>query len=168
MTIMVEDGTGLPNSNAYASVANADIYFTDRGNTAWLALTTPVKETLLILATDYIDMRFGQMFKSTILVEDQALQFPRVGYVDIPVPIQKATFEYAIRASTIALAPDVTRDPSGYQISRTFEKIGPIEERKDFAVIGSGSAITYFNSFPAVDSLLRPYLKSTNGQVIRN
>lgn len=168
MTIIVEDGSGLPNSNSYGSVADADIYFTDRNNIVWLNLTTAEKEVLLIKASDYINLRFGQLLKSEILVETQALEFPRVDYPLVPLPVLKATYEYAIRANSVELAPDIVRDPSGYQVSRTFQKVGPIEERKDFAVIGSGSAITYYNAYPAVDCLLRPYLKSVAGGVIRN
>jgi hypothetical protein len=165
---VLEDGTGLITSNSYGAVADADIYFADRGNTVWVGLTTPVKETLLILATDYIDMRFGQMFKGTVLVDTQALQFPRTEFDPIPANLKKATYEYAFRANSAVLSPDIVRHPSGYQISRSFEKIGPIEERTDFAVIGSGSSLSYYNAFPSVDALLKPFLKATNGSVIRN
>lgn len=35
MSLIVEDGTGLPDAESYASVAFADAYFTARNNSAW-------------------------------------------------------------------------------------------------------------------------------------
>ena len=35
MAFVVEDGTGLSNSNSFVAVAFADSYFADRNQTAW-------------------------------------------------------------------------------------------------------------------------------------
>lgn len=42
------------NYNSYASVAAADTFHQDRGNTAWAALTNTAKEQALVRASDYI------------------------------------------------------------------------------------------------------------------
>jgi len=39
MTLIVEDGTVVPNADSYLSVADADTYHQTRGNGAWFALT---------------------------------------------------------------------------------------------------------------------------------
>ena len=53
MTLVIEDGTGKSNAESYISVADADTYHSNRGNTDWAALTTAEKERLLRIATDY-------------------------------------------------------------------------------------------------------------------
>lgn len=170
MTFKVEDGTGLPDSNSYASVEFADSYFLDRGIADWAALSQDDKQAALIAATDYIDGRFGPYFKGSILVEDplQALQFPRDAFDGVPINVQKATAEYAKRAAVAALAPDLDVDSSGYQISQRTEKVGPIQESVTFATAGSGSMRQYFKPYPAADMLLRSFVRTSNGSVIRN
>lgn len=174
MAFVPEDGTGLFNANAYADVAFADAYFTDRAITAWLSLLQPAKEAALIAATDYIDIRWGPQFKGYAATDNQALEFPRDAFVDatnvtiIPEALKRATAEYALRASTAPLAPDPVQDPSGYQVSRKFEKVGPIEERTDFAFLGPGATRQLLKPYPAADMLLRPLLKVSSGRVIRN
>lgn len=174
MAFTPENGTGLTNSNSYTDVAYADGYFTDRTVTAWLSLTQPAKQAALIAATDYIDKRWGSYFKGCRLTETQALEFPRDAFVDendngyIPDALKKATAEYALRASSAPLAPDPVQDPSGYQVSRRMEKVGPIEERTDFAFLGPGAVRQLLTPYPAADMLLRSLLKNTQGRVIRN
>jgi hypothetical protein len=44
MTLIVETGQGLPDAESFISVADADTYFTARGNAVWAALTDDAKE----------------------------------------------------------------------------------------------------------------------------
>ncbi len=168
MAFTPEDGTGVVGANSYADVAFADSYFTDRAVTAWSSLATTAKQAALIAATDYIDSVWGPYFKGAQVSEAQALQFPRDEFEGLPANLKKATAEYALRASAGALAPDIEQDPSGYQVSRKFERVGPIEERTDFAFLGPGASRKLLKPYPAADMLLRPLLKSTVGRVIRN
>jgi hypothetical protein len=79
MAIVVEDGTGKPDANSYASVATADAYHADRGNTAWLA-EQAAKETALVRATQYIESRYRGRWPGTRLkLRDQRLEWPRYG-----------------------------------------------------------------------------------------
>ena len=78
MAFVVEDGTGLTNSNSYISVADADTYFSDRNNTVWAALSTTQKEAYLIQATQYIDAVYSDRFSNIKLKSTQALEFPRI------------------------------------------------------------------------------------------
>ena len=176
MPFVVEDGTGLPNSNSYASVAFADAYFAERGNHKWCNIDIDKKQTLLIQGTDYIELRWASQFRGCKAVEDQALAFPR-SYTrfayepdDLPLAIQKATAEYALRANDGPLAPDLLTDESGFAIQRRKEKVGPIEEEVEFATGQNGSMQrqTAWRVYPAVDYLLVPFLAATSGRVIRN
>jgi hypothetical protein len=76
LTLVVEDGTGLTNSNSYVSVAEADTYNDGHvANTAWSALTTAQKEEAIVMATRVIDGEYQfNGFKKLI---SQALQWPR-------------------------------------------------------------------------------------------
>lgn len=174
MAFVVEDGTEVANANSYGTVQGADDYFADRGITAWGPIATPAKQSALIAATDYIDKRWGSAFKGCQLTATQSLEFPRDAFVDvngvgvIPEALKKATYEYAIRANAAPLAPDIQQDPSGYQVSRRFEKVGPLEERTDFAFLGPGSTRQLLTPYPAADMLLRSLLRNSYGRVIRN
>lgn len=68
-TIIVEDGSGLTNSNSYVSEAELTTYASDRG----IALSTAT-DVLLIKAMDYVE---SLSFIGTKFTEEQALQWPR-------------------------------------------------------------------------------------------
>jgi hypothetical protein len=160
MTIIViaDDGNGLPNSNAYAAVAFVDTYHADRLNSYWAPLTADQKASCVIRATDYIDKRFTKMFRGFRMQRDQALAWPRLAAFDndkfsltgIPVRLQKAMAEYALRAAIYnVLAPDPLRPtpkedmtsttPLGDQtnlitgpVRSKLEKVGPLETITSF------------------------------------
>jgi hypothetical protein len=73
--LVVEDGTGLENSNSYSSVGEADDYHAaNLYATEW---TGPKKDVALAMATRIIDS--NMVFRGQKLRETQALQWPRVG-----------------------------------------------------------------------------------------
>lgn len=166
MAFVVEDGTGLADANSYASVAFADAYFAERGITAWTGTNTQ-KEQWLVQATDYIDFRFGRRFAGERLTTTQALIFPIDLYDGLPTVLLKATSEYALRAISGPLAPDLTFNASGTAVTETFRKVGPIETKTKFATSGAGSVLMKFRPYPAADALLAE-LFITGDQVIRN
>lgn len=59
---IVENGSGVKNANAYATVNFFKIYHTARGNSI-SAIADVTIDKLLIVATDYIDTRWGLKFK---------------------------------------------------------------------------------------------------------
>jgi hypothetical protein len=106
-TIVVEDGTGLANSNSYASEAQLTTYAADRNVTV-----TGAADVLLITAMDYIEQ---QPFKGNKNTKEQALQWPRFSvWIDsysidsdeIPLLLLEAQME-------AALAVDAGNNPSG-------------------------------------------------------
>lgn len=104
MAFTVETGTGSPSSNSYASVADAQTHFTDRGLTALAAKTTAELQAALIAATDYIDSKFS--FSGSRVSATQALSWPRSGSSDGEegIDIADNTIPAAIRRATIVLA----------------------------------------------------------------
>ena len=102
----------------------------------------------------------------------QPLAFPRRNLFDrdgievsgIPTKLKQATAEYAVRAASSTLSPDPTIDESGKATVRNREKVGPIEEERQFEEGGSSSYI--LRPYPAADRLLLDYIASA-GRVIR-
>lgn len=82
--MIVEDGTGLPNANSYASIATANVFasLSSAGldaALAWTALDDAAKEQHLIIATDYINRQFKGGWRGNELKEGvQSLAFPRL------------------------------------------------------------------------------------------
>lgn len=154
MGFVVEDGTGLPNATSFVSVLFADEYFQLRGLEEWQG-TNEQKEAWLVQATDYISARFN--FRGRQLNAEQALPFPRsgVGPFGMPVPLLRATCEYAVRAKNGPLAPDIEVDDTGRAVAGKTEKVGPIEDSVTYATSGPGASLSLFRPYPAADILLK-------------
>lgn len=163
MALIVEDGTVVANADAYVSVADTDTYHTNRGNTLWTGAVGD-KEAAIRKATDYIDKRFGLLFRGIKSSSQQELQWPRIDAYDnsgytlagiVPTQLKKAVYEYALRALVYnVLAPDAplpspqqslvtgvasaTETNSGV-VSKKTEKVGPLEETTQYTEGTSGS-----------------------------
>jgi hypothetical protein len=133
MALVVETGTASATSESFCSVADALAYFTARGNSAWLALTTAQQEVALRKATDYMEAVYSQRWAGTRTTSTQALSWPRYnvfvnGYVTsssaVPRVIVNACSELALRASAGELLSDSTQQ-------KTRTKVGDIEVEFD-------------------------------------
>ncbi len=176
MAFIVEDGTGLSNANSLVSVAYAKTYFAERAVTSWDALDDEIVQASLIKGTDYFELRWSTLFAGTLYKDTQSLSFPRpefgepiydlidstliVGYTT-PDKILKAICEYANRASTGDLVSDISTTAG--QATRV--KIGVIEKETNFT--SNQKRPDTFATYPAADNLVKPYLKSTSGKVIK-
>lgn len=159
MSIITEDGTIVTGAESYCTVAFADEYHAKRGNAAWDALDdTDAKEPALRKATEYMTAVYRARWQGVRYTETQALDWPRAGVVrdswqvdtdEIPVEVQRACAELALRASAADLNPDLTQGVLS-------EQVGPI-------------SVTYDKSSPqrtryaAIDAILSPYLKAGGG-----
>jgi len=158
MIIVVEDGTGLENANSYASVAEADGYWTVRGNVSWTGSETE-KETALIKATDYIDLRWAGLLRGFRSTEEQSLEFPRTVFLPVPLKLKAACFEYALRALTAELAPDPTHDDSNKDVIQRSEGLGrgALAESVRYA----SSRPNRFRRYPVPDALMSPFINNS-------
>lgn len=172
MPFLVEDGTGLPNSNSYESVAEFNAYCALRGMEVTASYNDTDKQRALIKATDFIDLT--KKFKGRKLLITQALEFPRgwltvpgfCEYVEgIPEKLKYALSEYAYieLLNPGTLIPNPESDASGLQLLSSFEKVGPIEEKKTF----STSSVKTVKLWPKGDRYLVDYLCSTSGGSFR-
>lgn len=160
MEIIIEDGSGLADSEAYISVADADSYHAARGNTLWGTLSGTEKEAALRRATDYLTQAYRPRWKGCRVSSTQALDWPRVGVcVDgfpiasdaVPAVVVRACAEMAFKAAQGELAEDLERG-----IVR--EKIGPMETEYD-------KNSPQHKRYRAVDLLLSPILKNSGNSV---
>lgn len=99
LTIIKENGTGLPNANSYADASDGDAYHeTHIYAAAWTAAAADVKEVALVMATRLLDAEceFLGFLKSSA----QALQWPRV-----QVPDREASGVFWVPGLVIGLGP---------------------------------------------------------------
>lgn len=96
-TLVVEDGTGLPNADSYLSLAGADAYHAALGNAAWATAAPADREAALRRATQYLDARY--QWRGEPLTATQALAWPRTSSPWPVKRLQDATAELALRAA---------------------------------------------------------------------
>jgi len=159
MALVVEDGTGLSNANAYVAVADVDSYASAINYTAWASLNTAQKEAAIIAATTYIDANF--MFTGARVKATQALSWPRTGVTDryeqisipsniVPNAVKRVCMDLAIKSSD----GTVLLEDQAHGGAVKSEQVGPLKvEYKD-----SAPAATLY----AVSGLLKGLLRPTN------
>jgi len=140
MPLVVEDGTGLSDAEAYVSVADADAYHAQFGNANWAAATLASKESALRRAAQYIDTQYR--FRGDPLNDTQALAWPRSTR---PWPV-RAVISASCELALPALDGPLYLDQAGPAI--VSETVGPISTT--YAVDRRGGQPRY----AAADALL--------------
>jgi hypothetical protein len=152
MAFIVEDGTGVPNSNALINLVFANEYFSDTGVPAWAALDDAAKQTAIVRATNFLCSAY-RWSGTRLNGRTQALAWPRAGVSDfegnslpaspLPLELRKACAEIALQEATNpgSMSPAVI--PSA-AVKR--EKVGELE-------------VEYLNAQTSVDAA-RPVLLS--------
>jgi len=158
MSLVVEDGTGLATAESIISVAEANTYHSNRGNSSWLSLSILVKEQLLRKANDYLRQNFGTRWKGTLVEPLQGCDWPRhnILYVvppEMPAQVKNAVAELAFKANTVELNPDTT------QVIKS-EKIGPMTTTYD-------QYSPQKTLFVSVEATLLPFLTAGGGVSVR-
>ena len=146
MSLIIENGEGLSNSESYVDVAYVDAYFLKRGNTEWDLITN--KESKIVLAMDYIENNYTYL--GTKLVSTQALSFPRLinSETVYPIALKNAVCELALKSNDEDLLQDISK-------SVISEKVGELEVKYD-------SNQDDNKIFTKVNQYLAPYLVSTS------
>lgn len=141
MALIVEDGTGMPDAEAYISVADAAAYLASRGDTSFGELAAPAQEAALRQAADYMAAAYGPKWCGKRMADTQALDWPRTGFDGVPVVVARMNAELAARASQGPLMAD-----EGAAVQS--ETVGPISVTY---AKGNTGAVRY----TAVESALR-------------
>lgn len=169
MVLVVENGTGLSNANAYVSVAFVDAYATLHNSATWQG-NAAQKEAAIIQATQYIDAKYS--FDGSILVTAQSLAFPRTNIYDkegrtlsgVPKLIQEACCEFAF----VAHDKPLVISPETPIVSRKKIKAGSVETETEY--VANGGTNNSYSVCPRGEMLLVDLLKnqsSPNGGFIR-
>lgn len=197
LSIIIEDGTGLPNAESYISVADLRSYAAKRAVT--LSVNDDDLIPFILQAADYIEAN-ANSFIGVQQTEGQSMSFPRVypdniGFGGLPPGMYSELYPYGygfdfndgflsnfpdtpnqivllsgvvppqiitaqLRLAVLA-AQGVELNPISDGQVVLEEKVGPLETKYS-ELLQAGSP-----SFPLVDSLLDPFLQSTNRIQVR-
>lgn len=172
--LVLQDDTGtVPGANAYVDLTFFKSYHDSR-NQSYVDPNTsaPFADDqiagAIVRATDYIDKRFA--FIGWRRYTNQPTAWPRWDAVDIndrflkgiPIGVQQATAEYALRALSLTLVTDPTRDPSGRPLRSVTTKVGPVEIQTYFEAEGFEMP-----RYPAADRILTSWGLVVRGGTIQ-
>lgn len=169
--LVVEDGSGYTNSNAYWDVASVKSYLLNKGILDVQNYTNDQIARAIISATMYIEKRFKRRFRGLRQQVEQQLGWPRIGAFDddnftifgVPYQIQFACAEYTIRALRLGvLAPDPLRTvpdedlsqprPGVTYATQTFTGTSPSTNFMNNDTITIGNRVyTFVNTTPLED-----------------
>lgn len=155
MTLIVEDGSIVPNANSYVTLAEATDYLLYRGLDA-----STLNDANLILGFDYLNS-YEDQYQGERVSAEQTGSFPRSGVYINNFPLTDDTIPIQLKAAQIYAAYYENQSAGslftvsdGRQITHE-EVTGAVAV--DYADNGiSGST----NRFSAVDSLLRPLFRA--------
>ena len=168
MSLVVEDGTGKADAEAYCDVLFSDAHHASRGTAeaSWVDLDTEIKEQCLRRATDAMLQMYRGRWKGVMVKPDtQALDWPRynaypdptflyaISYTVVPPEVKKACAELALRANAGGLTSDVA--PTGAVLS---EQVGSI-------AVTYANAATSQTCYTSVDRMLGPLLLDGAGDL---
>lgn len=120
ITLVVENGTGLPDANSYCDLDYAVEYCTMKGYTDWLKLSENQQKIFIIRGTEFVDNFYT--WKGIRHRQSQSMAFPRDNIYDddrypvdgIPDKLKKACIEAAfLNASSSANTLFSTKDENG-------------------------------------------------------
>ncbi|CAN0156862.1 unnamed protein product, partial [Scytosiphon promiscuus] len=81
-TLVLEDGSQVPNSNAYLTEAEASVFVELRESAEWDAASVTQKEDWIIWASLEMDKGWGRKLCGCPTSETQSLLWPREGMYD--------------------------------------------------------------------------------------
>lgn len=166
--LVLENGNGLASADAYASRAAVLAYWADRADTTFSTAAAEAQDAAIRRATQFLDVQWGDRFKGERLVEDQALEWPRVGVTTregwavegVPPQVVKATAELAKIALDGPLAGAGAAAPAPSQASISSMKAGSVE--LTYATAAKSRLETdHADKFFLIAGLLRPILKGS-------
>jgi hypothetical protein len=179
MVLIVEDGSGLPDAESFASVAQADARVLAHAApavvTAWLALTEAAKENKLRQGAEFLRSWFYSEWKGLPATSGQGLPWPRleaydergtpIGYDSVPLLVVNANIDLAAAAAanpSLPLGGSVA--PTNGAVLEEEVTVGPITRRKVYAPGQAANTVGYPGQgaasgiLPAVRQMLAPVL----------
>lgn len=155
--IIIEDGTGLEDSQAYCDYAFYVAFVAEMGLS--FTHTREQIEPALVTATKrWVDWQHE--FAGVKLVDTQSLEFPR-DLFGLPVKVKQATAYAAWLHLQGALLVDTTAISTNGDVISERKVLDVLETETTYA---EGSAQTFGRILPQeLENLLKPYLKQSTG-----
>lgn len=167
VTLIVEDGSNVPDANSYADITTLRKYADDRG----LDLPDDDDELarMCIVAMDYIEALEYRM-KGCRTYDDQSLSWPRKGVCvnckplpDNAIPKNLVAALCQLTVDATALGGTLTPTQTEYAIRQ--EIIGPMSTTYAVNTVnGSGAFVPQYTKF---DQFMRPFLNPAGGSTYR-
>lgn len=156
VTLIVEDGTNVPNSNTYISLANAVTYFQNRGDTTFVDAAPDDQAAALVRATSNMGYWLNGRWRGRRANQIQSLDWPRNYVTDSDgyriagntVP-QKVQFAECEVAKIELVMPFIQQSVDRYD-SVQDERAGPV----NVSFKPTAPSITYW---PQVIAMLKDY-----------
>jgi len=160
MALILEDGTGVTDADAYVPISDVDTYAANYGKTGWDALNSADKEIHIRRATKFIDNKYP--FPGTPLKSTQGLFFPVQkltirghAVTGIPRSLKDATCELAIISAN---GTDLVESVAARAYTYRKVKVGDVEKVERF------DSVNNQNIFHSVELLLAPLLGVSVGE----
>ena len=173
MTLIVQDATGqVEDANAYIDVAFFQQYHSSRGTDVSSLDPTTQIEPAIIVATEYIDFRYGTDFTGTKIIDGairQTTAWPRIQAFDvdgfdvsnsIPEQLKKTVAAFSL----ISISDDgsiglgqTQIDPNDRRISSIRERVDVLETETEYFNFGQTPSLP---EFPVADGILSSLLIS--------
>jgi len=166
MTLIIEDGSQVPNANSYVTDAEYTAYAALRGLT--VGVDAPTREIELLLSMDFIESH-RSIFKGLRVSKDQSLQWPRsavwvdsfpVNADEIPDELKNAQIEAGI---AVAGKIELLRTENNQNLKR--EKVDVIE--REFHNGGSWQTVRLDRVNIYLKPILRTSTTSLNARTFR-
>ena len=156
--LIIEDGTGKSDAQAYADAAALQSYAALRGINISAYNEAAQEAALVVAAQDWIDGE--HQFRGEKLVDDQALSFP-TDEDGFPDSIPLANIKAAILHLQGLLLVDLSALSTSGQVTSESKSVGSLSKSTTYK---EGTAQVYSRVLPkSLTNLLQPYLKFSGG-----
>lgn len=155
MTLIVENGAGLPNANCYISLADFKAYFSIRGTDISAYSDSDIEAAIVVAALDWID---GQhTFTDIKLAESQSMEFPRYDTeIGLPTKIVHANAKAGLLQLHGSLLVDTSALDLDGEVESSSKSVGTLSKSVSYR---SGTSQRYSRVIPRdLTMLLQPYL----------
>jgi hypothetical protein len=166
MALVVEDGSGKTNADAFVSLTDCDTYFTNRqGSAAWndAGVTDEEQEAAIRNSTAYLDRRYHGLWRGMRIELNQALDWPRQDIIDVDgfavdaASVPQAVIDACCEGAVLALSEDLLPDIANTGIiSEETVAVGSVRSTTKYE--GGKSQI---KSFRKIETLLRGLIHPT-------
>lgn len=169
VTLIVEDGSGLPNANSYCDLDYALEYCTMKGYSNWHSLSENEQKVFLIRGTDFVDNFFN--WKGRRCKSSQSMAFPRVEIYDddryevrgIPDKLKKACIEAAfLNSNSDSDSLFTTKDENGAVKRQKVDSLEVEYFNNQQTSDNANSSVDYTSLYDVLNKLLKGLYKTGN------